>query len=132
MLRVGAVRGIDDRVRDVDAERLLAACFARAQHVQRHARDDGREPAAQVLDLVRVRATQPQPGLLNRVVGFAQRAKHPVGDRAQMGPLLLEAFAQPFPLVLPSHPSRQVGHTTMTPESEVMRQAIRPVFSSAL
>ena len=120
MLRIGAVRGIDDRVGDVDGERLLAACSAGAQHVQRHARDDSREPAAQVLDFARVRATQPQPGLLNGVVGFAQRAEHPIRDRAQMGPLLLEAFAQPFPLVHPSHPSRLVGHTTMTPESEEM------------
>ena len=40
---------------------------------------------AEVLDLVRVGAAEPQPGLLDGVVGLAQRAEHPVGDGAQAG-----------------------------------------------
>ena len=32
----------------------------------------------------------PQPGLLKRVVGLAHRPEHPVGDRAEVGPVLLE------------------------------------------
>ncbi len=37
---------------------------------------------------------QPQPRLLDGVVGLAQRAEHPVGHRPQPGPLLLESLCQ--------------------------------------
>ena len=86
---------IDDRLGDVGPERLLAPGLARAQHVQAHARDHGGQPPAQVLDLVGVAAAEPQPGVLHRVVGLAQRAQHPVGHRAQAGAVLLKALGQP-------------------------------------
>ena len=82
MLGLGAVGGVDDRVGNVHIERLLAARSARAEHVQRHAGDDRRQPAAEVLDLARVHAAEPQPGILDGVVSLAERAQHPVGDRA--------------------------------------------------
>jgi hypothetical protein len=35
------------------------------------------------------------PGVLDGVVGLAERAQHPIGDGAQVGPVLVEAFSQP-------------------------------------
>ena len=118
VLGIGAVGRIDDRVGHVHAERLLPPRGARAQHVQRHTRDDRGQPPAQVFHLARVGATEAQPGLLDRVLGLAQRAEHAVGDRAQMGPLLLEALRQPLAFVHRSHPSLVSGHTPRTPETE--------------
>jgi hypothetical protein len=93
---IGAVGGVEDRVGQVHVERLLAPGSARAEHVQRDARDDRRQPSAHVLDLARVGAAQPQPGVLHRVVGFAERAEHPVGHRAEVRALLLELIGEPL------------------------------------
>ena len=57
---------------------------ARAQHVEAHAGDDRRQPAAQVLDVARVGAAEPQPGLLHGVVGLA-RASRASGRRPPAG-----------------------------------------------
>jgi hypothetical protein len=46
VLGVAAVDALDDRVGQALVQRLLAPRFARAQHVQAHARDDGGQPAA--------------------------------------------------------------------------------------
>ena len=71
VLGVDGVGAVDQRVGDAHLlQRRLAPRRARAQHVQRHARDDRRQPAAEVLDLVRVGAVQAQPGLLHGVVGL--------------------------------------------------------------
>jgi hypothetical protein len=83
----------------VHVERLLAPRSARAEHVQRHAGDDCRQPAAEVPDFARVGAAEPQPGVLDGVVGLAERAEHPVGDSAEMRPLLLEVPGKPFLLI---------------------------------
>jgi hypothetical protein len=56
--------------------------------------DHRRQPPAAVLDHVGVRATEPQPALLERVVGLARRAEHPMGDRAQAVAILFEAPGQ--------------------------------------
>ena len=88
--RVGVLAGGEDRLGQPGAHELLAPCPARAQHVQAHAGDDRRQPAAQVGDGVGVGAAEAQPRLLDGVVGLAERAEHPVGDRAQMRPVLLE------------------------------------------
>ena len=109
VLGVGAVGGVDDRVGHVHVERLLAPRLARAEHVQRHACDDGRQPAAKVLHLARVGAAEPQPGVLDGVVGLAERAEHPVGDGAQMRSVILELLGEPF-LLIQSHSSRAACH----------------------
>ena len=44
--------------------------------------------------LARVGAAEPQPGLLHGVVGLAERAEHPVGDRPQVAAVLLEALGE--------------------------------------
>jgi hypothetical protein len=75
-------------------QRLLAVVATRPQHGQAHPRDDGRQPGADVLDLTRVGAVEPQPGLLEGVVGLARRTEHPVSDRPQPRPLLLEPLGQ--------------------------------------
>ena len=46
-----------------------------------------------------VGSAQSQPGLLHGVVGFAQRAQHPVGDRSQMGAIGIELLGQPVGIV---------------------------------
>jgi hypothetical protein len=44
-----------------------------------------------------------EPGVLDRVVGLAQRAEHPIGDGSQVGALLLETFRHEVVLVHRSH-----------------------------
>jgi hypothetical protein len=38
---------------------------------------------------------EPEPGVLDRVVGLARRAEHAVGHRGQAAPVLLEALRRP-------------------------------------
>src|ERR1044071_9720366 len=68
-LRLGAVRA---RGLEIRAQRLLRVSPARAQPVETHARDDRRQPAAQVLDLVRVSARPSHTGILPGVTGLAR------------------------------------------------------------
>jgi hypothetical protein len=87
----------DDRVGDVHMarlERLLAAGFTGSQNVEAHAGGDRRQPAGEVVDRLGVGAVQAQPGLLDGDVSLAERAEHPIGDRAEAGPVLLEPRAQ--------------------------------------
>jgi hypothetical protein len=66
--------GIEIPVRDgnqvgqVRGERILAPASASAQHMQALSRDDGGQPSAEVVDLLRVGPAQPQPGMLHSVV----------------------------------------------------------------
>jgi len=71
-------------------ERDLAAGRAGAQHVQADPGDDGGEPRPLIADVVAVGPSEPQPGLLHRVVGLARRTEHAVRDRVQVRPVLLE------------------------------------------
>jgi hypothetical protein len=103
MLGVDAVLGADDRVGHMGTERLLGPRIARLEGVQAHAGDDRGQPPAQVLDAPTVRPADSQPGLLNRVLRVGQRAEHPIGDRSQMGTVLLEALGQELVLVHQSH-----------------------------
>ena len=92
----------DHRLRQPAADIVLLARPPRSQHVERHACDDGREPTREVGDRLRVRATQPQPRLLHSVVGIADRAQHPVGDRTQPSAMALELPGQQ--IVIAHHP----------------------------
>jgi hypothetical protein len=107
LLRVGLVLAADDRVGQVHGrvQRLLAPLPARAQHVQAHPRDHPGQPAAEVVDAAGVGAAEPQPALLDGVVGLGERAEHLVGDRPQPGAVLLEPVGQPVAFVHRSHPS---------------------------
>ena len=120
VLGLGPVVAADDRVGHADVQRLLAPRPARAQHVEAHPRDDRRQPRAQVLDFARVRSAEPQPALLDRVVGLAQRAEHLVGHRSQVGAVLLELLRQEVVLVHRSHPSRRQVSRRVTHEIEPM------------
>ena len=96
-LVLGAVRRQrDDRLRELRADEVLATRAAGAQQVEADAGDDRRQPAAHVLDLARLGAVEPEPRLLYRVLRLAQRAEHPVGDRLQMGAMLLELSRLPL------------------------------------
>jgi hypothetical protein len=71
-------------------ERFLAVRLPGAQHVEAEARDHRGQPATEIADAVRVRAMEPQPGFLHRVLRFRARAEHSVGDRCQAGAVGLE------------------------------------------
>jgi hypothetical protein len=122
VLGVGAVERIDDRVGDTYViQRVLASCLARAQHVERHARHHGRQPSGEVLDLAGVGAAEAQPGILDRVLGLAQRAEHPVGDRPQARPLRLELAGEKL-LSIRSHENSSVEsvHAWLTRKARSM------------
>ena len=87
-------RVVDDRLRPEAVERLLAAGPAGPEHVQADPGDDRRQPPLEAVDLLGVGPLQPQPRLLHGVVGLAERAEDPVGDRAQPGPLAVELVGQ--------------------------------------
>ena len=72
---------------------------AGAQRVQAQPRDDGREPAAEIGDIARVGPAETEPRLLDRVVGLADRAEHPVGHRPQVRSVDFEALGQGVGLV---------------------------------
>jgi len=82
----------------------LATGLAGPQHVQADPPDHRGQPAAQVADAARVAAAEPQPRLLHRVLGFADRAEHAVGDRLQVLAVLLELPGQPVLLGHCCHP----------------------------
>lgn len=94
VLGVAALDRANDRVGYVRAERLLPASLAGAQHVEADPCDHRRQPARQVLDLLRVAAGQTQPGLLHRLVGFAAGAEHAEGHRPEAPAALLEPHRQ--------------------------------------
>ena len=88
-----------DRLGQPGPRVLLAAGPAGAEHVEADAADDDRQPAPKIARASRVVAVEPDPALLDGVLGLRQRAEHPVGDRAEMRPLPLEFLGQPFPAV---------------------------------
>ena len=94
MLWVSGVLTGDERIGPLVLEGVLAPRGARAQHVQADSRDHRRQPAAEVLDPAGVRAAQPQPALLDRVIRLVDRAEHPEGQRAQVPAVGLELVGQ--------------------------------------
>ena len=84
-------------------QRLFPPRFARTKHVQAYACYDGGQPAGEVVDASCVRAAQPDPCLLHRVVGLVGRAQHAVRHGPQVGAMRLETLGQI--LVLSHRPS---------------------------
>ena len=115
-----------DRVGRLGVERLLASRFARSQHVQAHPADDRRQPPAQVRDIARVRAAEPEPGFLYGIVRLAQGTKHPVGHRSQVGPVGLEPLRQPFTLAHRSHVIVGFRHRGDVPKPDAVTSKERP------
>jgi hypothetical protein len=109
MFGLGARGRVDDRIGNPGLERLLPACVARAELVERDTGDDRSQPRAQVLDLARVSAADAQPGLLQSIIRLAERAEHPVGDRSEMRPVPLELPGEPFLLIHVTFLSRTVS-----------------------
>ncbi len=91
VLGVEAALGVDHRVGQADVQGLFAAPGAGAEQVQADAGGDGGEPAGEVRDVVGVGAFGAEPGLLERIVGFAEGAEHAVGEGAQARALRFEA-----------------------------------------
>jgi hypothetical protein len=89
-LRPAVVLARHHRLRPVRVEGLLGVDRPRAKLVEADPRDDRGQPASDVLDAAGVRAGEPEPRLLDGVLRLARRSQHPVGDRAQARPVLLE------------------------------------------
>jgi hypothetical protein len=64
--------------------------LARSQDVEADPADHRGQPASKVVDGRAVLAGEPQPGLLDHVLGIGMRSEHAVGDRAQPISLGLE------------------------------------------
>ena len=94
-LRVTTIRGGHDRVGQVDAHRLLASRVPDPQRVEREAGHDGGEPATQVVDRGGVTSVQAEPGVLDRVLGFGRRPKHPIRHGPQVRAMELELLGEP-------------------------------------
>ena len=90
LLRIDGLRGREARGRSVFVERLLGVGAAGPQHVQADVSDDRGQPAAHVAHVADLGTVHPQPRLLNRILGLGHRAKHSVGHRIQVRPMLLE------------------------------------------
>ncbi len=91
---ITAVIARDDRIRLVRVQGVLTPGGARPEHVQAYPRDHRRQPAAEVLDLAALRATEPKPALLDGVVRLVDRAEHPVGHSPQVRTVSLELVCQ--------------------------------------
>ena len=98
--------------------------LARVEHRQAHARDDRRQPAAQVLDVARVGAVEPQPRLLQRVVGLRLRAQHARGDRVQMRRCASNSS-------ISSHPRDSVGQAHDRRRSTDVTRSACPMLMTA-
>ena len=105
-LRAVVQRRGHDRLRQPAAGVVLASRPARSEHVQADAADDDREPATKVIGASRVPTIEPDPCLLDGVIGLADRAEHPIRDASQVRSLALELLGQPFP-------SCSMGRTSM-------------------
>jgi hypothetical protein len=73
----------------------FALYLSRPQHIQTDARHNCREPSGDVFDRTMVRAAQPQPGLLNGIIGLAQGAEHPERHLPETVSVLLEPLCKP-------------------------------------
>ncbi len=103
----------DDRIGHVHViviEGILPARGPRSQHIQAHARDDGRQPGAQVFDGADIGPAQSNPAFLDRVLGFGRGPEHPVRHRAQMSAVLFKLPGEPFRCGHRSHSSVAFRH----------------------
>jgi hypothetical protein len=133
-------RGVADRVREkrfsfgvggvvwlrwrlLVFERVFAAGFARAQHVEADAGGDGGEPAAEVVDVVGFCTAQAQPAFLDRVVGLTERTEHAISHAAQARAVLLEVFGEPVALSHWSLPFAFIHHGVDARQSLVVTEA---------
>ena len=91
-LVIGSLFGrlLDERFRQPAAHIVGTAGAARAQHVDAYPAEHRGEPAAQFVDGIGIAARQPQPALLHRIFGLADRTQHVVSHRPQMSAVLVE------------------------------------------
>jgi len=83
-------------VRQLSAGGLLAPGRPRAQHVERHSSDNCGQPSANIRDLTRVGAAEPEPRFLHGIVSLGSRSEHPLGHRSQMRAVGLESVHEPI------------------------------------
>jgi hypothetical protein len=93
----------DERFGEPRAGLVFPAGPARLEHVQADPPDYGGQPGAQVIDRAGVHAAEAEPGLLDRVFCFGDRAEHAVGDRGQVRAQPLELAREP--VWLPHRPT---------------------------
>src|SRR5699024_2922317 len=93
---IARVVRLHHRVRHPHIQWVFPPVRPGAQHVQALPRDDRRQPPPDVRHVVTAGAGDPQPGFLQRVVRFGERAEHPVSHGAQPQPVLLEPRCPEF------------------------------------
>jgi hypothetical protein len=108
VLGIDPILTVDEQI----GKLLFASRLAGAKDVQRDACDDSRQPCAEVVDLVRVRPAEPEPGFLHCVVRFAQRAEHAIRHRSEMRAVLFELLRQPLAFVHRSRSFVESGHSS--------------------
>jgi hypothetical protein len=79
----------------VVADRLFGSATPRTQHVEADPPDDRGQPAAQILDRVGVGPAEPDPGLLDGILGFGCGAQDAERDHAEVFAVFLEPVRQP-------------------------------------
>jgi hypothetical protein len=83
---------------------LLAASGPGTQEIQADPRHDSGQPGPHILNVSGIGAAQPQPGLLDGIIRFGQRAKHPVRHAAQVTSILFESLRKPVLFVHTRYP----------------------------
>jgi hypothetical protein len=94
LIRIGLPDTAHDRIGHVHAHRHLTPRSPRLERVQTNACNHNRQPTIEILDRGSIRATEPKPRLLHRIVRLVQRAEYPIGGRTQPRAALLEAPRQ--------------------------------------
>ena len=74
--------------------------------------NDGRQPAAHVLDRTGVGTADLDPSFLDGIVRLGDRAEHPIRDRPEATPFGLESLGQLCLFVHRSHSLRRMGSYT--------------------
>jgi hypothetical protein len=59
-------------------------------------RNNGRQPASQILDVADVGPAQPNPGFLDGILRFARRPEHAIRHHAQLPQVCFELRSQPL------------------------------------
>src|SRR5262249_57321944 len=83
VLWVGAGVLARQRFLGSELEVFFRTCSPRLQDIQTESRDHRPEPAAQVLDLVRIRPTESYPSLLDGLLSLGMRSENPIGERIE-------------------------------------------------
>jgi hypothetical protein len=105
VLGLRAIGTVGDGFGHLGTHWSFAAGLSRAQHIEADARNDGRQPSAQVVHGTGIAAVEAEPRFLDGVIRFAGRAEHTDSHGAQVVAVRFESLGQQFALVHCHSPS---------------------------